>query len=40
MSGYPAESALKNGAIGPNDQLIGKPFKKSDLARALREALD
>lgn len=39
MSGYPANFANGDGAIGTGDVLLGKPFKKHVLASALRDAL-
>jgi signal transduction histidine kinase/ActR/RegA family two-component response regulator len=39
-SGY-AEAATRNGhALEPGERLLGKPYRKSELARKLREALD
>jgi len=40
MSGYPAEAAKRNGFVGSDSVLLNKPFRKLELARALRDALD
>lgn len=40
MSGYPADAAKRNGFIGTDRVLLNKPFLISELATALREALD
>jgi len=39
MSGYPAESATAGGLLGPDQILLNKPFRRHDLACALRRAL-
>lgn len=39
MSGYPAEAAKRNGFLGSDQTLLNKPFRKRQLAKALREAL-
>jgi PAS domain S-box-containing protein len=39
MSGYPAEPSRRNGLLGSEDVLINKPFKRQELAKALRESL-
>ncbi len=40
MSGYPAEAAKRNGFLGSDRVLLNKPFRRSQLAKALRDALD
>ncbi len=40
MSGYPAEAARRNGFPGSDNVLLNKPFRKLELAQALRERLD
>lgn len=40
MSGYPADAARRNGLIGSDNTLLNKPFLISELATALRRALD
>ncbi|MCZ6742210.1 MAG: PAS-domain containing protein [Alphaproteobacteria bacterium] len=40
MSGYPADSANQDGALGPDAVLLNKPFHKKDIAAALYEALN
>ncbi len=40
ISGYPAESAKRNGFLGPGNVLLNKPFQRLQLAKALRDALD
>ena len=40
MSGYPAEAARRNGFVGSDKVLLNKPFRRRQLAKALREALD
>jgi CheY-like chemotaxis protein len=40
MSGYPAESAMLSDFLGSDSILLNKPFRKSQLATALRQALD
>jgi PAS domain S-box-containing protein len=39
MSGYPAEAAKRNGFLGSGNVLLNKPFRKQQLADALRETL-
>jgi PAS domain S-box-containing protein len=39
MSGYTRNAILHNGALDEGVQLITKPFRKTDLAQKLREAL-
>jgi signal transduction histidine kinase/ActR/RegA family two-component response regulator len=40
MSGYTDNILLSRGSIDPGVRLLNKPFRKSDLARMIREALD
>jgi CheY-like chemotaxis protein len=40
MSGYAPRAAARNGQIDEPGLLIGKPFRKSELSRKLREVLD
>lgn len=40
MSGYAAEEANHSGLLGPDADLLNKPFQKSDLAEKMRAALD
>jgi PAS domain S-box-containing protein len=40
MSGYPVVAAKRNGFVGSDRVLLNKPFRKRDLAKVLREALD
>ena len=40
MSGYPADAAKRNGLIAADSVLLNKPFLISQLANALRAALD
>jgi len=40
MSGYPAEAAKHSRFPGPPRALLSKPFLRSELAKALRDALD
>ncbi|MDP6474240.1 MAG: PAS domain S-box protein [Alphaproteobacteria bacterium] len=40
MSGYPTGMADANGSIRETETLLDKPFRKSKLAEALREALE
>jgi PAS domain S-box-containing protein len=40
MSGYTAEEFRKTNQMNPDKDLIGKPFKKADLARHVRKALE
>lgn len=40
MSGYPNVAARKNGFVGSDRILLNKPFRRDQIARALREALD
>jgi prevent-host-death family protein len=40
MSGYPAEALAHQGKLGEDIPLLGKPFRKVDLAHWVREELD
>jgi signal transduction histidine kinase/ActR/RegA family two-component response regulator len=40
MSGYTENAMLNHGHLAPGARLLGKPFRKADLARAVRRALD
>ncbi len=40
MSGYTADAATHDGLISPESVLLNKPFRRSELANALRDALD
>ena len=40
MSGYAADAVVRNGRLGENFRLLSKPFRRVDLARAVRMALD
>ena len=40
MSGYTTEELRKTNQMDPNQVLLSKPFKKADLARHVRNALD
>jgi PAS domain S-box-containing protein len=39
-SGYPQESLTRRGQVNPDALILTKPYRKADLARRLREALD
>jgi signal transduction histidine kinase len=39
MSGYAAEAVAQSGALDPDVKLLNKPFRRSELARALRNVL-
>ncbi len=39
MSGYAAEAVAQSGALDPDVPLLNKPFRRSELARALRNVL-
>ena len=40
MSGYSANVIARNGVLEEGANLIGKPFRRTELARAVRAALD
>jgi signal transduction histidine kinase/CheY-like chemotaxis protein len=40
MSGYAENAILNHGLLEPGARLLGKPFRKADLARAIRRTLD
>jgi hypothetical protein len=40
MSGYPAEAAARNGFLGSDNVLLNKPFRRTELAKLVRKALD
>lgn len=40
MSGYPAEAAKRNGFIGSDNVLLNKPFRITELAKAMNEAME
>ncbi len=40
MSGYTENAIVHHGRLDPGVQLLSKPFRRSDLARKLRETLD
>ena len=40
MSGYTDDAVLHHGELDENARLLQKPFRKADLARAVREVLD
>ena len=40
MSGYAAEVLLEEGELAPGTELLHKPFRKAELARKVRSALD
>jgi PAS domain S-box-containing protein len=40
MSGYSEDAIIHHGRLDPGVRLLAKPFRKVDLARALREALE
>jgi len=39
MSGFPAKRMLSEGALGPNDPFVQKPFTVEQLSKTVREAL-
>ena len=39
-SGFPGSLAIKDAMSGGNARLLSKPYRKSELARAVREVLD
>jgi CheY-like chemotaxis protein len=40
MSGYTEDAIIHQGRLDPGVRLLPKPFRKAELARAVREALD
>ena len=40
MSGYSEDAVIQHGRLAPDSLLLGKPFRKVDLARIVRRALD
>jgi CheY-like chemotaxis protein len=40
MSGYTEKAAARDGKIGAGEIMIQKPFRRMELARKLRQALD
>jgi FixJ family two-component response regulator len=40
MSGYTANAVVHHGRLAPDVELLHKPFRKIDLARAVRHVLD
>ncbi len=40
MSGYTEDAILHHGRLDANAKLLQKPFRKADLARAVRKVLD
>ncbi|MEK7995725.1 MAG: PAS domain S-box protein [Planctomycetota bacterium] len=40
MSGYTENAIIHHGRLDPGARLLNKPFRKIDLARAVRDALD
>lgn len=40
MSGYPARAAMRGGFLAADNVLLTKPFRRHQLAKVLREALD
>ena len=40
MSGYTEDAVIRQGRLEPGVRLLSKPFRKRDLARIVREALD
>jgi hypothetical protein len=39
-SGYPQESLASRGQVDPEARILTKPYRKAELARRVREALD
>jgi CheY-like chemotaxis protein len=39
-SGYPQEALTSRGQIDPDARILPKPYRKAELARRVREALD
>ena len=40
MSGYSEDAIVHGGRLDPGVHLLTKPFRKDDLARAIRDRLD
>ena len=40
MSGYSENAAINHGRVAPDARILSKPFRKIDLARRIRSALD
>ena len=40
MSGYSRDILTRDGRLAEDVTLLGKPFRKADLARTVRAALD
>ena len=40
MSGYSEDAIVHHGALTADALLLNKPFRKADLARIVRQALD
>ena len=40
MSGYPADAAMCNGFHGSHSELLNKPFKVAELAKAVKTAME
>ena len=40
MSGYTADAIVHHGRLDTGAELLPKPFRKADLARAMRKVLD
>jgi CheY-like chemotaxis protein len=40
MSGYPEDAIMHHGRLDPDVELLQKPFRRADLARAVRKVLD
>ena len=40
MSGYSENAAISHGRVAPDAHILSKPFRKIDLAKHIREALD
>ena len=38
-SGYPEESFSRRGGLGPQVRLLRKPYRRADLANAVKEAI-
>lgn len=40
MSGYSRDIIVHDGRLDPGARLVARPFRKAELARAVRDALD